>query len=61
MAVACSRVLGIDVSSSAGVLLRFCNYVKRERGFAGTLRAEDLNDPSPWEPANAYRAVNSNA
>ena len=51
------RVLGVDVGADATVALRLGDDVGGQRRLARRLRAVDLDDPAPREPADAEREV----
>ena len=51
------RVLGVDERGQAAALLRLCNHLQRERGLAGRLRTEDLDDAAARHSADAKRVV----
>ena len=50
-------MFGIDVGRHSAGLLRFGHDVQRESGFAGTLRAIDLDNATARHAANADRRV----
>ena len=51
------RVLGVDERRDAAGGLRLGDDLQRERGLAGRLRAEDLDDPAARDAADAERGV----
>jgi hypothetical protein len=51
------RVLGVDVGTDTTVALRLRDDVGGQRRLPGRLRAEDLDDAAPREPADAERQV----
>ena len=51
------RVLGVDVGADAAVALGLGDDVRGERRLAGGLRAVDLDDPAPGQPADAEGEV----
>src|SRR5207237_24951 len=51
------RVLGVDEDGDASVLLGLRDDVKTNRGLARSLRAEDLDDPTPRDPPDPERHV----
>ena len=50
-------MLGIHESRHAAGFLRLGDDLQRDRGFAGRLRAEDLDDAPPREAAYAQGGV----
>ena len=53
------RVLRVDEGADAAAPLRLRHHVVDERRLAQGLRAEDLDDPATWQPADAERHVES--
>src|SRR6476661_2537825 len=51
------RMLRVDEGADASPSLRLRDYVVDERRLSGRLRAEDLDDPAAWQPADSKREV----
>src|SRR5580704_338851 len=53
-------VLGVDEGGHSALLLRLCNYLERDRGFARRFRPEYLNHAAARKAADAQRCVKRN-
>ena len=51
------RVLRVDERRDAALGLCFRDHVQTDRGLARALGAEDLDDPTAWDAADAERDV----